>query len=109
MTYPRQDVITALVTGLLLIVLPSCSLSINREPSSPVSPPAATSTVTAELFVYPRNGQTEAQLAADRRDCNSWAASQTGFDPSRVADPQGQPRFQRALTACLEARGYTVR
>jgi hypothetical protein len=107
MTDPRQNVIVAL-SALLFIVLPSCSFKIEHSQPPPVSQPVASSSGTGELFVYPRNGQTEAQLTADRRDCNSWAMSQTGFDPSKVSDPQSQPRFQRAVTACLEARGYTV-
>ena len=110
MTDPRrQHVIAPVLIAFLLIVLPGCSFKIEHsQPPPPVSPPVVSSPGTGELFVYPRNGQTEAQLAADRRDCNGWAMSQTGSDPSRVGD-QSQPRFQRAVTACLEARGYTVR
>ena len=133
-----------------------------------------------ELFIFPQEGQDQAQQDADRAACHVWAVNQTGFDPtfasttpppSREA-PQGgllrggargaatgavigaiagdagrgaaigaagggligsmrrsdQSRrqqqesrnwqaqqdaqradFRRALTACLEGKGYTVR
>ncbi|MGO9057043.1 MAG: glycine zipper family protein [Candidatus Binataceae bacterium] len=35
------------------------------------------------LYVYPAKGQSQAQQDKDKYDCNSWAVSQTGFDPSR--------------------------
>jgi hypothetical protein len=69
-----------------------------------------------EIFVYPRQSQSEATLARDRYECHRWAVSQTGFDPSQagggVTEPQyetGRSDYRRAITACLEARGYTVR
>jgi hypothetical protein len=55
-----------------------------------------------EPIVYPRNGQTAAQTENDRRDCERWATTQ----PNAMADATV---FQRATTACLEGRGYTVR
>jgi Family of unknown function (DUF6515) len=69
-----------------------------------------------EIFVYPRQSQSEATLARDRYECHRWAVSQTGFDPSQpgggLPDSQyaaGRSDYRRAITACLEARGYTVR
>ena len=66
------------------------------------------------MYVYPRNWQAEAKTASDRSACNRWAIGQTGFDPARPVtnDPQWPRRqadFRRAASACLEARGYTVR
>jgi hypothetical protein len=65
------------------------------------------------LYIYPGHGQNEQQQGTDRNECHSWAVGQTGYDPmvassgyqvgDRVLD------FQRAISACLEARGYTVR
>jgi hypothetical protein len=52
--------------------------------------------------MYPKNGQTDAQQATDRAECQQWAGSQTGG--------AGRPdEFRRAMTACAEARGYSVR
>jgi len=62
------------------------------------------------LIVYPKNGQSPAQMAADRSECTNWSVNQTGYDPAR--SPANDPRradFQRAAGACLEAHGYTAR
>jgi len=69
-----------------------------------------------QMFVYPRLGQSEKQQADDRYDCHRWAVSQTGFDPTQ---PPGGPSegqqvekradYQRAMSACLDGRGYTVK
>lgn len=73
----------------------------------------------AGLFVYPQRGQSVAQQNRDRRECHAWSVSQTGFDPNVASAASGstdaeQPAdkvadYQRAMTACLEGRGYTVR
>lgn len=55
-----------------------------------------------EPVIYPRNGQTAAQTDSDRKACNEWAAQQ----PGALAD---SAVFQRGVSACMDARGYTVR
>jgi len=59
------------------------------------------------------DGQATAeQQAADRYACHQWAVSQAGVDPTTNAVTiSGQKRadYQRALGACLDGRGYTVR
>ena len=52
-----------------------------------------------QIFMYPRNGQSDAQLATDRTECQQWAASQAG----------GGDEYRRAMTACAEARGYSAK
>lgn len=86
-----------------------------------VQPPtgaAATTTspATQDLYVYPKAGQTPEQTASDRYECHRWAADQTGFDPTRpeggVPSDQVQSSredYFRAMTACLEGRGYSVK
>jgi len=62
-----------------------------------------------DVYVYPRNGQTPEQTQNDRYECHSWAASQSGFDPTRQ-DQSGNPAdYRRAMVACLDARGYSAR
>lgn len=60
----------------------------------PTAPPGGT-----DLFVYPKNGQSVDQIARDRQECQSWAASQAGGGSDNL----------RAQTACLEGRGYSVK
>jgi hypothetical protein len=68
------------------------------------------------MFIYPRQSQSEEQQAKDFDECQSWAVGQTAFDPKRP--PDGAPDAQtiqkssdylRAISACLDARGYTLR
>jgi len=80
------------------------------QPGAPPEAPAD------DFFIYPRNGQTKEQQAADQYECHNWSKSQTGFDPTQQGggvppDQTGSRReqYQRAMTACLEARGYSVK
>jgi hypothetical protein len=61
---------------------------------------------TRQVYVYPRQGQSAQQQAADEATCNSWASTQmgSGFDANQAVS-----NFQRALAACLDAHGYSVR
>jgi hypothetical protein len=69
-----------------------------------------------QMFIYPRQGQSAQKQADDRYECHRWAVSQTGFDPTQP--PGGAPDalkaekradYQRAMGACLDGRGYTVK
>ena len=72
-------------------------------------PPAA---AQGDLIIYPKNGQTTDQQAADRYECHSWAKGQTGFDPTQPGGgpggDQNRGNYNRAMSACLQARGYQV-
>ncbi|MCB1693462.1 MAG: hypothetical protein KDI19_11905 [Pseudomonadales bacterium] len=64
----------------------------------------------AELYIYPRNGQSEEQRDKDRYECHLWAKGQTNYDPSLPNQPADMaPDYRRAMSACLEGRGYTVK
>jgi hypothetical protein len=69
---------------------------------APAELAAASAASVPEPVIYPRNGQSAEQTEVDRRECNRWATSQ----PSALNDASV---FQRAVAACMEARGYTVR
>jgi hypothetical protein len=55
------------------------------------------------LFAYPKNGQSDEQQASDRSECAQWAGGQTGSNGAA-----GSLDYRRALTACLQGRGYSV-
>ena len=76
---------------------------------------ATTPPQSNDLYAYPKNGQSEQQQATDRYECHSWAAGQSGFDPTQVqsgasadAMAAGRDSYLRAERACLEGRGYSV-
>lgn len=63
-----------------------------------------------ELFIYPAQGQSAEQQSEDRYQCHRWAVDQTDYDPLDDAyDSDLHEEYLRAMTACLEGRGYTVR
>jgi hypothetical protein len=65
---------------------------------------------------YPRQGQSPEKQAQDSNECQAWAMSQTGVDPTKpppaglseaqLAQMSGE--FYRAMDACMDARGYTL-
>ena len=88
-------------------------------PPSDTSPQDLADTTPApddKLFIYPKNGQSEKKQAEDRYDCHEWAVGQTGYDTTLSgggvsADERSAKRsdYMRAMGACLEGRGYTVK
>jgi hypothetical protein len=69
-----------------------------------------------DLYFYPQSGQSADQQAGDKYECHKWAVTQSGFDPTQSGggvppDQAGGKRadYQRAIRACLEGRGYSVR
>ncbi|AKH22145.1 hypothetical protein AAY24_08520 [Sedimenticola thiotaurini] len=87
-----------------------------RVVEPPAEAPVVADPASDELFVYPRQSQSAEQQANDRFECHEWASDQTGYDPTRngggvSGDQRAERRsdYLRAMTACLEARGYSVR
>jgi hypothetical protein len=87
-----------------------------RPPKNLASQVATTQALeNVSLFAYPKNGQTSAQQATDRIECQRWATGQTGIDSSPAdstvpvaASPARRQDYLRAESACLEGRGYSV-
>lgn len=69
------------------------------QQASPAQPPQR---LAPDPVIYPRNGQSAAQIEADRQDCNRWATTL----PSAMNDASV---FNRATAACMDGHGYTVR
>lgn len=69
-----------------------------------------------ELFIYPKQGQSEQQQADDRYACHRWGVEQSGYDPTQPPSKESvsalsrlREDYQRAMKACLEGKGYSVR
>lgn len=72
--------------------------------------PAAPAQRDQELYVYPQKGQSEQQQADDRYECHRWAVGQTQYDPIDANyNPDKRAQYDRALTACLTGKGYSVK
>jgi len=78
------------------------------------TPPPPSGPPPVDLVIYPKNGQGKEQQAADQYECHNWAKTQSNFDPT---EPSGgvlgnadlaRNTYNRAMTACLQGRGYQV-
>ena len=98
---------------------PSAAITGPQGPAYPGAPAPSSNGPPPEgenIFVYPQRGQSPEQQANDRYECHQWAATQTGFDPTQagggVAPDETVAKgedYRRAMQACLEGRGYSVR
>jgi hypothetical protein len=67
-----------------------------------------------DWVIYPKNGQTKEQQAADQFECHNWAKGQTGFDPTQPGGgvsgnaDAARNNYNRAISACMQGRGYQV-
>ncbi len=107
---PWQYTRPIMTNRLCLGVLASVLVMVGGDPAR------AAPIVVDGLQVSANNGQTQAQQQQDLYTCETWASGQTGFDPSipggGVPPSENIARgseYGRALSACLEARGYAVR
>lgn len=106
-----------------VIELPNNEPSQQSAPPQQSSPPQSSSarpqpgSVVAQvpakqLFMYPKQGQSAEQQTRDRDECYRWAMGQVGGDPSQISGRLSQAQtsdYYRAMEACLDAHGYSVR
>ncbi len=65
----------------------------------------------AEVFAYPKKGQSQQQFEKDQFECHKWAKGQTGVDPTQSAAPppqQGGAVRGAARGAALGAIGGAI-
>ncbi|WP_427183987.1 hypothetical protein ACL598_21405 [Bordetella bronchialis] len=77
-------------------------------PPPAYAPPPAP---TGNMIAYPARGQSQAQQTRDRSECNGWAMNQSGYDPVHPnAWTTGVmvDAYNRAISACMTGRGYSV-
>lgn len=86
------------------------------ENAATTDAPAPAPSENGDVFIYPKNGQSDEQQSRDKYECHKWSQSESGFDPTQAnggvsPDQAGSKRaaYQRAMGACLEGRGYTAK
>lgn len=79
---------------------PSQQLPPGESPMRPPSSGGPSADSGAQIFMYPLNGQSEAQQSIDKRECQQWAATQAGA--ANAGD------YRRAMLACVQGRGYSA-
>jgi hypothetical protein len=62
----------------------------------------------AEVFVYPKPGQSQDAFQKDQYECHNWAKQQTGFDPAAPPQTAGAPPPQQGGAVRGAARGAAV-
>jgi outer membrane protein with glycine zipper len=66
---------------------------------------ALVSAASAEVFVYPKQGQSQDAFQKDQYECHNWAKQQTGFDPAAPPQTAAAPPPQQGGGARGAARG----
>jgi hypothetical protein len=65
---------------------------------------------SSNVYAYPKDGQSDEQQSTDRYECHKWAVAQSGFDPTQTSRASGNSTdYRRAMTACLDGRGYSAK
>jgi hypothetical protein len=72
-------------------------------PSGGPGPGPGDGAAAGQIFMYPKNGQSAEQQATDKAECQQWAQQQAGQVAQNGSD------YMRAMTACVEGRGYSAR
>lgn len=86
-----------------MVVAPPVVLPlVQAPPPPPEPPPLPTAPRRPDPVIYPRDGQSAAQTEFDRQECNRWATTQ----PAALAEASV---FHRAVEACMDGRGYTMK
>jgi len=62
----------------------------------------------AEVFVYPKQGQSQDQFQRDEFECHKWAQGQTGFNPSQPNPAAATPMPEEGGAVRGAARGAAV-
>jgi len=82
----------------------------SADPGSGESSDGASASGGANVYAYPKSGQTDEQQSTDRYECHKWAVAQSGFDPTHTSQASGNSAdYRRAMTACLDGRGYSAK
>lgn len=101
LTGPNAEAKINAAAAAIFSKLPIGTAPVVTAPPPPVAAPLPAPAAQAGFYMYPKNGQSEQQQAADQRECEQWATQQahgatTGTD------------FRRAMIACIQGRGYSV-
>ena len=65
----------------------------------------ATAGFAQDIFIYPANGQSAEQQAADEAECRSWATNQTGYDPYYAQSESEAGKGKVAKNTAIGAAG----
>jgi YMGG-like Gly-zipper len=66
------------------------------------------SAAQAEVFVYPKPGQSQDAFQKDQYECHNWATQQTGFNPAAPPPTAAAPPPQQGGAVRGAARGAAV-
>lgn len=81
---PRRAAFLLALPVLVATTLSGCVVPEARRDHAAAQSSVISAAEAATVYVYPANGQSEAQLDRDRYECNLWSVKQSGYDPSQL-------------------------